>query len=348
MNIDYHTRLSNYELLRLVAMAMVLVTHWIFVAVVPPTHEDMSLNPMFSITRIVIESLVLVCVNVFVLISGYFGIRSSHHSVFNYAFMVIFWYVVISIATLVFNREMSFGSIFTNMLPGAGEWFVVVYTLMLLFAPMVNKFMDGLDRKAAIRIILIFYILQTVFGWAVPAKPWNIAFVGGYSLPSLLGLYMLGRCLALHPLPRKYCCRSLLISVYLICSVINSIFFISIITLCDNTDINIMACNRFMSYASPIIVLQSVALFMLFGTLKFHSNIINRLAISAFSVYVIHCNPNIFPFFCTIGANCAASYSGLIYIGISTAILITVFFFCMALDQVRACIWLNISRRQTR
>jgi len=63
-------RLSNIELLRIVAMFLVLVVHSDFFSLGAPTSMEIANSPMQSYVRIFIESFSIVCVNVFVMISG--------------------------------------------------------------------------------------------------------------------------------------------------------------------------------------------------------------------------------------------------------------------------------------
>ena len=61
------TRDSNMELLRIVAMLLVMIVHADFMALGAPTMEDMSEAPMDTFMRYLIGGMSSVCVNVFVL-----------------------------------------------------------------------------------------------------------------------------------------------------------------------------------------------------------------------------------------------------------------------------------------
>ena len=66
---------SNIELLRIVSMILVMVVHADYVSFGPPTQTDISNSFLYSFSRSGIEAISAICVNVFVLISGWFGIR---------------------------------------------------------------------------------------------------------------------------------------------------------------------------------------------------------------------------------------------------------------------------------
>ena len=78
------------ELLRIVAMFLVLVVHADYQSLHRPHFDDVSSYPVSSFFRVWTEALSLVCVNLFVLISGYFGIRVRLKSVCSLLFQVVF------------------------------------------------------------------------------------------------------------------------------------------------------------------------------------------------------------------------------------------------------------------
>lgn len=61
---------SNFELLRVISMLMVLGLHANFIALGEPTAEYVDANPIGAFLRYINEALCIVSVNVFVLISG--------------------------------------------------------------------------------------------------------------------------------------------------------------------------------------------------------------------------------------------------------------------------------------
>lgn len=69
------TRQHNLELLRIVAMLMVLFIHYNLPVRGKPTPELMHAAFWSSLFTLSLQSVLIVCVNCFVLISGWFGIR---------------------------------------------------------------------------------------------------------------------------------------------------------------------------------------------------------------------------------------------------------------------------------
>lgn len=82
---------SNIELLRNISMFLILVIHANFVALPHISYEEFVSNTTPSVVRFFIEAIGIVAVNIFVFISGWFGINTRKKSVLSFIYMVIFW-----------------------------------------------------------------------------------------------------------------------------------------------------------------------------------------------------------------------------------------------------------------
>lgn len=185
-------RLSNFELLRLIAMFLVLTVHADFLSLGAPTHDDLLLHPVNAGTRLVIQALSIVCVNVFVLISGWFSIKPSLRGLSNYIFQCLFFFVGIYISmTLCGKAAFTPGSFFCTATLINSNWFVISYLGLYLLAPILNAFAESAMRKQFIIVLTGFFAFQTFYGWLGHGAA---AFFGaGYSTTSFLGLYLLAR-----------------------------------------------------------------------------------------------------------------------------------------------------------
>ena len=85
-------RQTNIELLRILAMFMVLVVHADFVALGEPSWTSIVGNPVVEGGRSLIEIAAKVCVNVFILISGWFGIKPSIRGFLGFTFQCLYFY----------------------------------------------------------------------------------------------------------------------------------------------------------------------------------------------------------------------------------------------------------------
>ena len=82
-------RESNIELLRIISMILVLLSHASYTSLTPPTIADISTSLDSAFLRVLAESFSVVCVNLFVLISGWYGIKVRWS---RFAELIFRWY----------------------------------------------------------------------------------------------------------------------------------------------------------------------------------------------------------------------------------------------------------------
>lgn len=96
-------RLSNIELLRMLAMLMIIIIHANMLSISRPTTIDLVNSPIQVITRYLIESFGIVGVDIFILISGWFLIRTRAKSFISFVFQIIL--LTGGVIFLCFNRQ---------------------------------------------------------------------------------------------------------------------------------------------------------------------------------------------------------------------------------------------------
>lgn len=138
-------RKSNIELLRIIAMFMILGLHVNYLAVTAPNAQDIATSPLISFMRIFMENICIVGVNVFVLISGWFGINFKTKGLSSFLFQCIFISLLIFIAFAVTGEVevnqrniMSVFLIYKN-----AYWFVWAYLFLYILAPVLNSFISS-------------------------------------------------------------------------------------------------------------------------------------------------------------------------------------------------------------
>jgi peptidoglycan/LPS O-acetylase OafA/YrhL len=85
------TRDSNMELLRLVAMLLIMMVHASYRALPKPTPGSIADDPLSALLQIGVESFTVVGVNVFVMLSGWYGIRLRWSRLLELLFQVVFF-----------------------------------------------------------------------------------------------------------------------------------------------------------------------------------------------------------------------------------------------------------------
>ena len=128
-------RNSNIELLRIISMLLVLVVHANFLSLSEPTHLETIESPIISFSRYLIQSLSIVCVNVFILISGYFGIRTNLKKISSLLYQVYFWIFFIHFILNVLHLEekRNIGEWISSFLL-FDYWFIRAYIILYIIS----------------------------------------------------------------------------------------------------------------------------------------------------------------------------------------------------------------------
>jgi len=188
-------RQLNFEILRIIAMLMIVCLHYLGKggALVPVT-EEFGLNGYIAW---LIEAFCLVSVNIYVLISGYFGSGStfSLRKIGRIWLQVLFYSVVIGIIMLTVMgmwKCMDIYTIFGYVFPVVTEhyWFATAYLLLYVLMPFLNAGFEMLEQKIVKRIIILLVVFSSVAKSLLPMDlPLDKA---GYDVLWFICLYLTG------------------------------------------------------------------------------------------------------------------------------------------------------------
>lgn len=274
-------RQSNFELLRIVAMFMVLIVHSDFQALGEPTHSELIQSPCYTVARILIESFAIVCVNTFVLISGWFGIKFSIRGLLNILFQCLFFTFFIY-ATLVLTNQIEFviGDIKRCLMLTSNIWFVKCYLGLFIISPVLNAFVQHSERQVFITFLVIFFLFQTIYGWMFQATNY---FEYGYSAMSFMGLYLLARYVAVYKptfLPSK---PEVNFIMYIFISILLCVCMLMMLYIDKPLQFHIL-----WQYNNPLVIISSMFLLLAFRDLHIKSHSINWIASSCLGVYLLY------------------------------------------------------------
>lgn len=161
-------RNPNYELLRIIAILLISLMHGI-------KSAYGSENPINSFACVGVNAIGNMGVTVFVLISGYFGIK------FRPSKFIQLWGIVLFYSLLVFAadcyvydlpRTLSTKAflvrLYTSLTPitSGTSWFITSYMILFLLAPLINKGIDNITKKQfqyLLLTLLFFYSISPTF-----------------------------------------------------------------------------------------------------------------------------------------------------------------------------------------
>lgn len=326
-------RQLNIELLRIVAMFLVIMVHSDFYTLGAPDKTTLLTNPLNFCTRIFFQSLSIICVNVFVLISGWFGIKASLKGICNFIFQCLFFAFFInvigwSMGYVNFSIKMALESVMLYHV----NWFILAYICLFIFSPVLNSFAETASKQQFEKILIAFFAFELIWGVSGVAK--FIAY--GDSATSIIGLYLLARYLKLYG--EKIYNHGVLIYIVSLLAVFAGFFVM------EYFDIP----GGWAAYCNPLVITESIGLFLIFNKLRINHGrkIITFFSQSAFAVFLLHIHSafmgNVFK---SSILYIYDTFSGFKVLALIFLFLVCVFAVAVLMDQPRLWIWRALSRR---
>lgn len=169
-------RMANIELLRILAMMMVVSLHFLAKGELLPALTG-ELNGQGYLAWF-LESFSIMAVDVYVLISGYFLVETGFRCkrVISLVLQVLFYTCLIPVVLILTGvlsiHDLTFWNILqyifpTNMLH---YWFVSAYVLMFLFTPVLNVAVHAMKKQQLQMAIVILLIMESVSKTLIPVR----------------------------------------------------------------------------------------------------------------------------------------------------------------------------------
>lgn len=267
------TRQSNIEGLRLLSMLMVLNLHsfWGY-------DHGSGIMQALDFFR---ESTSICAVNVFLIISGYFGIKWKWKSFYNLVFQVFFYsFGVYLVACGIGVVDFTLSDFIANGRALYSSWgFITCYIVLYFCAPLLNAFVDKVDSKHLLITIFVIFIAENFICRSCVYLNFGL-------------LYLIGRFLN-----KSKAVDSLRIEAGRCYWITTSLMFVFVYVLFIFANITDAAAMQSLfigySYAAPLVILQAVFLFLFFGRIHINSKFINWSASSCLAIFLIHMHPAI-------------------------------------------------------
>lgn len=329
----WKSRESKLELLRIISMILVLVSHASYTSLGPPTQGEISASLDITLLRALSEALSEVCVNAFILISGWYGIKVSGKRfaelIFQVLFVSICFYTLIRILGSTCSMDVN-EWVELLLIKHKGYWFVKAYIILYMFAPVLNTFVDNVSRKQLKSFLIAFFVVQVIYGF----YHYGGWYAGGYSPLSFMGLYVLSRYMRLYPNYFTQFNKHIDLSLYLVLSVFTAACSLVLTYFFDKGGTVLFL------YSSPLVILSSVFFFLFFTKLSFHNRIVNWVAASCFAVYLVHNSPYIFhPYYTDVIKQWFDTETYSLFLLYTLGLMAAFFVFSILFDKVRILVW---------
>lgn len=280
------TRDSNFELLRIVAMAFIVLHHMIVhgtqmwkLSLGEPSIFPATNMPVAA-SLILLNAFFVVGVNSFLLISGFYGIKLKFKSfyallitclLYSYAYDLLVAYT--HHTAYVFSLQ-PLEEVFLH-----SGWFITCYVGLMFLSPFINKAVAAFTCKEAIYGLILLSVLTFWFGFHLGSSYINET---GYNVLHFVFIYYIGQLLRRFDSSIRIK-RIVSWGVYIGLSLVIGLIAFRQFYVGD-------FANMFkqFQYNNPLLVLSSVALFLAFKQLSFKSRFINWFAGSVLAIYLVH------------------------------------------------------------
>ena len=271
---------SSFELLRLMLMFLIVFHHAITHGLGLDSFASWSMSSLLipddeMYLYLSLNNLGIFAVNAFVIISGYFGIKSTWKKANTLVLCVLFYTILFStIPHIIYGDYYSaIKSLF--VISHTPYWFITDYLILMLFAPVFNKAFDVLDESTmktfTAGVLLIAVYLGFFWGNDIDRS--------GYNFYHFIVLYAIGRSIAKGWIDRLLPMNSILLfSGTMIANMILACLFYKI----GQGDL----VWKTTYYSNPLLIISAFAMVMMFKHLHFRNKAINYLASSALGIYL--------------------------------------------------------------
>ena len=305
MEVVKKERMSNFELMRIISMFMIVVWHFIM-------HSNLllrtsgALNLFLNLIYIAFS----VHVNSFVLVSGYFQYNKSIKLNKFFSLFTTTWFYK-AIYALIFTLSgiivMNKLDLFLFLQPvnysysyGTFYWFINTYLVLYLLIPFFNIMIKNMSQKSHRYFVIILFVLFSLIPWITRNQ---VLSNDGATILNFILLYFLGSYLGKYKIKENYHFkiysnnkRQLIIFFLLVFSILVSFSLKPLSTYFSGFDnsflrfISEVMASSLTSFSSPFIIIQSVFYFLLFETFNVKSTSVNKVSTLMFGVYLIHEN----------------------------------------------------------
>lgn len=297
---DNNKRQSNFELMRIVSMMLIVAYHFVYNTSLLQTTSGFA-----HFVILVFTYFTLIHVNSFIVLMGYFQcdkefkinrLITMNNSGWFYKvlFLIIFLLIGIKVETLEIVQLISPITLFKQY------WYLAVYLLLYCCSPFLNFLINNTTKKQFHKLLLTLFLIGSV----LPYWTGQLAFDNnkGFSLLTFCLLYCLGAYLKKFPMKKNYFFKVFstnarrlgFISIFLLCVLLNSLLHYHGEELLLSSHSILREIGRLLTslpeYDNPILIVQTLSYFLLFETLSFKNKFINKIAACSFGVYLIHDN----------------------------------------------------------
>lgn len=332
-------RKSNLELLRIIAMFLIVLGHVTW-------QTDYSYKISENFLSVLLTQMLWIGgplgVTIFTLISSYFLSFSSFKNgrvkkiilttdLYSWCILVI---ILITSGIHLLNLKIIVESIFPVIT--GGYWYISAYVGVLLISPFLNKLINTLNYNEYIRLVILLIILTSILPVFLKNQTYSIS---GISFYNLVTIYFIGG--FVRKFNNKFTSKhnllyySIIIISFL--ALTTSIFVIDIVKGKNGFGNDTRIWGMYLGSYTPSVfsILMGTCIFIIFKNMHVRYNkVINKIASSTLAVYLIHTQPAFIDILWNKIFHLADfEYTPYVFI-IEIGVAILIFIVCVLIDKI--------------
>lgn len=276
---------SNIELLRIIAVMGVIVLH--FNGVYGKGFEYVETGTLNDYVLRYLESIFIPAVNLFILISGYYLCNQQRREIVKIIYLIIqvmiFGELMYLLSVVDGTNVFSLSSAISASIPC--NYYVILYGVLYLISPYSNIVLQRLEGKQlkvflGLNLVLfsIWPIFTDVFQEIMGREFQGLNTIGlsgdqnGYTIVNFCLMYAIGSYIKIKDIEWSV---SKSITVVGVCSVSLTIW-------------SIVFPKTAWAYCNPLVIIEAVAIFLLFKELHISNKYINMASKAVFTCFLFH------------------------------------------------------------
>ncbi|WP_273094376.1 acyltransferase family protein [Dialister succinatiphilus] len=320
------TRISNFEILRIVAM-FIIITHHFIVHGIYPVVQINSVHTINAAAAVLIGWGGYLGNSIFVILTGYFSViqKISYRRLFFLVLTMIFYSV--AIASLCKLQGRPVGEVKQILFPFwyGYNWFISCYLVLMLFVPFLNIALLNLNKPSYLAFLLLFFTCYNV----IPEKG-GATFMSNAPFLQFLLMYSIGGYIRLYGFSRPALNeKRFWIIISLILVIVLDFFLLKHWTM--GQDI--------FKYVNIFSTGIAISFFMIAKTSKkLYIPWVNRIAGTVLGVYLIHDNPIVRPIIWRMVFPNVFILESNSFLLLAFMKILFVFAGCIVIDLIRQCV----------
>lgn len=283
-------RKSNIELLRIIAILMVILSHFNLFG----DYGTFSSNT--NIINFILRNIFSVGAisnGIFIIISGYFLINyynneKLYKKVIKLCLeMCLYSYLIAFIVGITGIKSISKIELIKIIFPFIfGNWFLIYYMILLLFVPFINVLIRKISKNELKKLIVIMFLLFSIIEIITHKSlgfSYHDIFILNYFIGAYIRLYI-----DINKIDIKKCLFLVAILILLLTISVISIIIIGLYI--NNFNIINKCAYLVTNNCSPFVIIIAISIFIIFLKINVSNKFINYISNSVLGIYLIHEN----------------------------------------------------------